>query len=150
MAHCLPPVSSNYYPLGYSQPSLWLPSPMPPLCDDTTMVYDHDPYIMHELALLKETMATLEEKLASTNNGKVMSNDNGIPDLNSEQMMVVEMISTNPSIGWKVAFWKLLMVVFGAQTSGRSCCRGRKNATFQPLDGTKLHAVKGTLQNFIN
>ena len=148
MAHCLPPVSSNYYPLGYSQPPSWLPSPMPPLCDDTTMANNHDSYIMHELELLKERMARLEEKLVSTNNGDVMSNDTGIPELNSEQMMVIGMISTNPSIGWKVALRKLLMVVFGEETLAGSCCKGRKNATFQPLDGTKLHAVKGTLQNF--
>ena len=60
MAHCLPPVSSNYYPLDYSHPPSWLPSPMPTLCDDTTMAHNPDPYIMHELELLKERMARLE------------------------------------------------------------------------------------------
>ena len=78
-----------------------------------------------------------------------MSKDTGIPDLNSEQMMVIGMILTNPSIGWKVALRKLLMVVFGEETLAGSCCKSRKNATFQPLDGTKLHVVKGILQTLI-
>ena len=79
MAHCLPPVSSNYYPLGYSQP----PSPLtPPLYDDTTIAHDCDPCIVHELTLLKLRTARLEEKLASTNNSVMISNDTGIPELN--------------------------------------------------------------------
>ena len=102
---------------------------------------------MRELALLKERVTRLEEKLTS-GPSEMMSNDTGIPDLNAEQMMVIGMISSNPSTGWKVALRKLLMVVFGEETLARSCCKGRKNATFQPLDGTKLNAVKGTLQYF--
>ena len=99
---------------------------------------------MSELALLKERVARLEEKLTPTPSTE-MSNNTGIPDLNSEQTMVIGMISTNPFIGWKVALQKLLMVVFGEETLAGSYCKGRKNATFQPLDGTKLNAVKGIL-----
>ena len=77
--HCLPPVSSNYYPLGYSQPPLPLTSPS---YDDTTMAHDRDPCIVHELTLLKQRMARLEAKLASTNNSEMISNDTGIPELN--------------------------------------------------------------------
>ena len=42
----------------------------------------------------------------------MISKDTSILDLNSQKMMVIGMILTNPSIGWKVALWKLLMVVF--------------------------------------
>ena len=141
---------SSYYPLSYSQLPSWLPPPPPPLYDDTMMTppTDHDSYLVRELALLKERVARLEEKLTSAPSTEMMSNDTGIPDLNAEQMMVIGMISSNPSTGWKVALRKLLMVVFGEETLARSCCKGRKNATFQPLDGTKLNAVKGTLQYF--
>ena len=104
---------------------------------------------MCELALLKKSVARQKEKLTSAPNTEMMSNDTGIPDLNSEQMMVIGMILTNPFTGWKVAVQKLLTVTFGEETLARSCCKGRKNVTFQPLDGTKLNAVKGTLQYFI-
>ena len=63
--------------------------------------------------------------------------------------MVTGMISTNPSTGWKVALQKLSMVVFGEETLAISCCKGRKNASFQPQEGKKFNAVKGTLQYFI-
>ena len=138
-----PPINSNCYPLSYSQLPSWLPPP--PLYDTMVTPTDHDSYLVSELALLKERVARLEEKLTSTPSTEMTSNNTGIPDLNSEQTMVIGMMSTNPSIGWKVALRKVLMVVFGEETLAGSCCKGRKNATFQPLDGTKLNAVKGIL-----
>ena len=140
-----PPINSNCYPLSYSQLPSWLPPPPPPLYDTMVTPTDHDSYLVSELALLKERVARLEEKLTSTPSTEMTSNNTGIPDLNSEQMMAIGMTSTNPSIGWKVALRKLLMVVFGEETLAGSCCKGRKNANFQPLDGTKLNAVKGIL-----
>ena len=85
-----------------------------------------------------------QKKMTAHDETVYTPNDTGIPDLTSEQTMMIEMMSTNPFIGWKVAFWKLLMVVFG---EARFCCKERKNATFQPLDGTKLNAVKGIWHN---
>ena len=99
---------------------------------------------MQELELLKQRVAKLEERIGAHNDETMYTpNDTGIPDLTSAQTMMIGMMSTNPSIGWKVALRKLLMVVFGEEILARSCCIGRKNATFQPLDGTKLNAVKG-------
>ena len=49
----------------YSQPPSWLPPPHH-LCMMTQWWHDHDPYLVHKLVLLKERMARLEEKLAST------------------------------------------------------------------------------------
>ena len=111
-----------------------------------TMPPNADPaYLMHELELLKQRVAKLEDKIAARENESCTTpNDTGIPDLTCEQTMMVEMMSTNPSIGWKVALRKLLMMVFGEETLARSCCKGRKNATFQPLDETRLNAIKGT------
>ena len=107
-----------------------------------TMTPNVDPaYCMHELKLLKQRVAKLEEKITANDNKTYTPNDTGIPDLTSEQTMMIEMMSTNPSIGWKVALQKLLMVVFSEETLARSCCKGRKNAAFQPLDETKLNAV---------
>ena len=77
---------------------------------------DHDSYLVCELALLKKRVARQNEKLTSAPNTEMMSNDTGIPDLNSEQMMVIGMISTNPSTGWKVAVQKLLTVAFKEET----------------------------------
>ena len=142
----LPPPSntqmtSYYMPHPpYSQPpeSSWLP----PSLFETLMTPDLQ-LVQAELELLKQRVTRLEDKLSESNAATEISNNSGIAGLNSEQQMAITMITANPSIGWKVALRRVLMVVFGEETLAASCCKGRKNATFQPLDGTKLNAVKG-------
>ena len=98
-----------------------------------------DSYLLNELELLKQRVARFKEKLSGTTvEITPASNDTGITGLNSEQQMAITMIASNPSIGWKVALQRVLMVVFGEETLAASCCKGRKNATFQPLDGQGL------------
>ena len=63
--------------------------------------------------------------------------------LTREQNTAISMILTNPSTGWKVTMRKILVIVFGQQILARSCCVGRRHATFQPLDASKLDMVRG-------
>ena len=76
---------------------------------------------MQELELLKQRVAKLEERLDARNDETIYTpNDTGIPDLTSDQTMIIGMMSTHPSIGWKMALRKLLMMVFREETLARS------------------------------
>jgi len=71
------------------------------------------------------------------------STDTGIPGLSSNQHVAISVFTSNTSIGWKVALRWMLLVVFGTEILARSCYKGRKNATNQPLDASKVDAIKG-------
>jgi len=109
--------------------------------------FSYQSNLQDQVNQLKDRVKYLEEKVATMDQAQPgtmsASSDTGIPGLSPNQHVAISVITSNASIGWKVALRRVLMVVFGAETLARSCCKGRRNSTNQPLDASKVDAIKG-------
>ena len=96
---------------------------------------------------LDERVTALEDKLAEFGPGFIDNEDcgefDGLGALTREQKITIRMMLNNTTIGWKTAMRRIMSIVYGQEILAGSCAVGRKNATYSPLDKTKLDVVKG-------